>query len=437
MNIALLYGGRSGEHEVSINSAKGVYPPLCNLGHTIFLIAITLEGRWFLQKGQETKESTKKYEHIDDHLHTSENSDTKIQIGTTIQTDYPLTVVPGTGIFCEGEQLPLDVAFAVTHGFGGEDGNLQGLCLLANLPLCGCDTLGSAIGMHKQIASRLFSLEGIPTVPSLLVKEQDIQWLEGRADAPPSWLSMQRSITAINGTTLHIPTSGHQKTDATTKEHPNTTANLERWSQACLLLQKELGPSLFIKPEDSGSSLGVTALRSPAALSFKHAVLEAKKHSASVLVQTLIEPMDELECALLEAEDGTLIAAGPARVVDPGKMSNHFLSYAYKYAQVDSAYLQLPSMYAEKIEEQIRMYARQAFKAIAGGGYARVDFFVSGDTIYLNEINTSPGMTGKSHFPLLMKHAGYSMEQVLEILINLALKRKREEDQRTYRPPGA
>jgi len=388
MNVALIYGGRSGEHEVSINSAKGVYQPLCNLGHTVILVAITLEGRWFLQKGK--------------------------KIETTIATDCPLTVVPGKGLSSEGEHLPLDVAFAVTHGFGGEDGNLQGLCQLANLPLCGCDTLGSAIGMHKAIAAKLFSLEGIPTVPSLALGIQDIQWLEGRSGAPPSWFSVVRE-----NATVQTPT----KTD--------------RWSEACQMLQRKMGTSLFIKPEDSGSSLGVAALRTPEGNTFKQAVLEARNHSACILVQALIEPMDELECALLETEDGTLIAAGPARVVDPGKQSNHFLSYTYKYSQVDSAYLQLPSSYPENIEKQIRLYAKQAFRAIGGEGYARVDFFVSGDEIYLNEINTSPGMNSKSHFPLLMAHAGYSMEQLLQILIDHALRRKKEENLRTYRPPGA
>ena len=117
------------------------------------------------------------------------------------------------------------------------------------------------------------------------------------------------------------------------------------------------------------------------------------------------------------------------------KKSNHFLSYAYKYSRVDSAYLQLPSSYSESIEDQIRLFAKQAFTAIGAEGYARVDFFVSGEKIYLNEINTSPGMTAKSHFPLLMQHAGYSLEQVVQTLIDHALQRKREENLRSYRPP--
>lgn len=393
MNIALIYGGKSGEHEVSVNSAKGVYQPLCNLGHTVYLIAITLEGRWYLQKHK--------------------------TIELAIHRDAPLTIVPGKGIFCDEKLLSLDAAFAVTHGFGGEDGNLQGLCLLANLPLCGCDTLSSAIGMHKDIASKLFALEGIPTVPSQILTNQDIQWLEGKSEKLPFWVAMVRKDTPVHASGN---TSGTFETD--------------RWTEACLLLQEKLGKALFVKPEDSGSSLGVTALRAAEGSSFKQALLEAKKHSYSVLVQSLIEPMDELECALLEKEGGNLIAAGPALVVDPGKQNNHFLSYAYKYSQIDSAYLQLPSTYPEHIEEQIRLFAKQAFRAIKGEGYARVDFFVSGQKIYLNEINTSPGMTSKSHFPLLMHYSGYSMEQVLQTLIDHALQRKEEENLRTYRPPG-
>lgn len=388
MNIALIYGGRSGEHEVSLMSAKGVLTPLCNLGHTIYLIAITLEGQWYLQKT------------------------TTIQ--PVIETEHPLAVVPGKGIFSGSEHLPLDAAFAVTHGYGGEDGKLQGLCMLANLPLCGCDTLSSALGMRKEISARLFALEGIPTVPSVLLDRGALQWLEGRAAPPPSWISIHR--------------------ERATNSFPRQN---DRWSEACQVLQTSLGPSLFIKPEEGGSSLGVAALRSPEGESFRRAVQEARKQSASVLVQTLIEPMDELECALFETEEGELVVAGPALVVDPGKKSNHFLSYQYKYSQVDSAYLCLPSTYSHTIEEQIRLYARKAFKAIGAAGYARIDFFVSGEKIYLNEINTSPGMTEKSHYPLLMSHAGYSMEEVLSSLIKQALEKKREEQTRCYHPPEA
>ncbi|HKL56855.1 MAG TPA: D-alanine--D-alanine ligase [Sphaerochaeta sp.] len=384
MNIALIYGGRSGEHEVSVNSAKGVLKPLSHLGHTLHLIAITLEGRWFLQKTGE--------------VHAS------------IQTDHPLTIVPGQGIFCGSEQLPLDAAFAVTHGFGGEDGNLQGLCMLANLPLCGCDTLSSALGMHKQKAAKLFALEGIPTVPSLLLDRQALLWLEGFTSNPPPWMEGPEM-------------------------NPGFDMEETRWAQACRSARLKVGSSLFIKPEDSGSSLGVSALRLPGGPSFKQAVREAARHSASVLVQALIEPMDELECALLETEDGTLVVGGPALVVDPGKQSNHFLSYAYKYSQTDSAYLHLPSSYPEQTEEQIRTYARQAFRSIGSEGYARVDFFVSEGKIYLNEINTSPGMTAKSHYPTLMQHAGFSMERVLTTLIEHALRRKDEQQSRSYLPP--
>ncbi len=451
MNIALIYGGRSGEHEVSINSAKGVYPPLCNLGHTVYLIAITLEGRWFWQnrrdrkrqdpihgKGTTMQTAGNTGNSRDLKLDDSNAATQQMPIERAIRTDSPLTIVPGEGIFCGKEKLPLDAAFAVTHGFGGEDGNLQGLCMLANLPLCGCSTLPSAIGMHKDIASRLFALEGIPTVPSQILHSHAVKWMEGEQGTPPCWFAMQNTTFAGTGAKGKRSDCTSSNTTIQPPDKPlQAQTGIERWAEACRILQKKLGPSLFIKPEDSGSSLGVTALRTPDGLSLRQAVLEARRHSGSVLVQTLVGPMDELECAVLETEKGNLIVAGPALVVDPGKQTNHFLSYAYKYTQVDSAYLQLPSLYPEEIEEQIRMYAKQAFRAIGAEGYARIDFFVSGESIYLNEINTSPGMTSKSHYPTLMGHAGYSMEEVLKMLIEGALRRKREETLRTYRPPEA
>lgn len=382
MNIALFYGGRSGEHTVSLRSAQGVYQPLLNLGHTVYLVAITVEGTWYLQTPK-----------------------TEGDIPLPIQEDTPLTIVAGKGLFTQGNPIHIDAGFAVTHGFGGEDGNLQGLCLLANIPLCGCDTLSSALAMHKEHATQLFAYHGIPTVPFHIVTPRDIQWLEGHIEQPPSWLQGEKRESK------------------------------DRWLSALTALQASLGQSLFIKPEDSGSSLGVAALRTSDANLLRLAVLEASLHSAKVMIQSLIEPLEELECALLEQEDGSLFVAGPALVVDPGKQDNHFLSYAYKYTQVDAAYLTIDSPLAARFSEPIQTYAKKAFRAIGGEGYARVDFFLSEEKLYLNELNTSPGMTEKSHYPALMAHAGYTMEQVLETLLEHALRRKRSEQQRIYTPP--
>lgn len=360
MLIGLIYGGKSGEHEVSINSAKGVYRPLCALGHQVVLIGITTEGLWFLQQGN--------------------------CIHTTIQRDLPLCVVPGKGLYCNNEPIPLDAALAVTHGYGGEDGNLQGLCLLANIPLCGCDTVSSALGMHKDLSSKLFEQAGIPTVPSVLLTKKDIERMD-----------------------------------------------MENLKQ---VLSAKLGPHLFVKPENSGSSLGVQALVNLDNDSLFQAIMEAHRYSERVLIQQLVQDMVEVECGLLDTSDRGLVVAGPGLVIDPAKQKQGFLSYEHKYGQVDTAHLQVPSLLPDELEQTIRTYAKLAFTAIKGEGYARVDFFVTQQKIFLNEINTSPGMTKTSHFPTLMQSLGYSMEQVLQILIDSALKKKVETDAYCYLPPG-
>ncbi|MGH0054247.1 MAG: D-alanine--D-alanine ligase family protein [Sphaerochaetaceae bacterium] len=356
MQVALLYGGRSPEHEVSINSAYTVHKALQEAGHSVLLIAITLEGRWFLQR----------------------------ELRQKIDTTQPLLLQPGLGIYWGKEKLEIAAAFATTHGYQGEDGNLQGTCLLCNIPLCGCDTASSAIGMHKAIASALFSANGIPTVPSCTLDSYQLKTL-GK--------DLFNSVIA------------------------------------------SLGKDLFIKPENSGSSVGVQALPQATYPMFLEAVETAAQYSERVLVQKYMEATTEVECALLRTEDGTLHVAGPGRVIDPAKEAAGFLSYAHKYGQVDTAHIQVPAGLNADIEEKIRTYARTAFLAIKADGYARVDFFLQGESIFLNEINTSPGMTTLSHYPVLMASIGYDLPHVLDALISHALHRASAEKGRHYTPP--
>ncbi len=356
MQVALLYGGRSAEHEVSINSALTIHQALLQAGYSVLLIAITLGGRWFLQH----------------------------ELNRQFDTSQPLMLRPGLGIFKGEEKLPVDAAFATTHGYQGEDGNLQGTCLLCNIPLCGCDTLSSAIGMHKAIASALFSAHGIPTVPS----------------------------TTIDCYQLNTLNRGLFDTICATH-----------------------GQNLFIKPENAGSSVGVKALTNSTYHAFLEAVEDAKRYSERVLVQPFMKSIVEVECAILRTEDGTLHVAGPGRVIDPAKDKEGFLSYAHKYGQIDTAHIHVPAKLPPAMENQIRNYARNAFLAIKADGYARVDFFVQGEDIFLNEINTSPGMTGQSHYPVLMASIGFDLPSVVTSLVNHALQRKREERGRCFTPP--
>ena len=355
MRIGLIYGGRSAEHTVSIESAKGVHQALLQLHHEILLIGISKEGKWYLQQ----------------------------HIVNPIQCTEPLFLLPADGIYSNKGKLSIDVAFATTHGTGGEDGNLQGLCFLCNIALCGCSTVSSALGMHKALASKLFAAHNIPVVPSITIdSQQDIE-------------------------------------------------DIQLFEMIC----SELGKDLFVKPESSGSSIGVQALKQASHRALVKAVNDALLYSDRVLVQKLIDPLIELECGILRTQAGALVVAGPGRVVDVAKDQDACLSYRHKYGPVNTAYLQIPSMVSSDIENRIKDYAISAFTAIACDGYARLDFFVQEEQVYLNEINTIPGMTEKSHYPILLASSGYAMPEVLEHLMHDAVRRFKEEQSREYRAP--
>lgn len=358
MTIALVYGGRSTEHTVSIASAMTMSKALKGAGYTVMNIAITLEGRWYLQSDE---------------------------VSRVIETTQAIHAVPGFGLCLQDTKLPIDAVFATTHGYGGEDGNLQGLCLLLRLPLCGCDTVSSALGMHKELASLLFAQAGIPTVPTLLLGRDQLKRM-------------------------------------------NYEALLEQ-------VQKSLGTDVFVKPENSGSSVGVSALKNCDVSSLQRAITLARLYSERVLVQKLIQPLMEVETAILQTIDQDLVVAGPGLVIDPAKEEVGYLSYTHKYGQVDTAHIRIPSGLDAQTEEKIRAYARTAFLAIKGDGYARVDFFVSDNQIYLNEINTFPGLTNTSHYPALMASRGYDLPSICKHLVADALKRSEEEQQRIYTPP--
>ncbi|AEV30959.1 ATP-grasp enzyme, D-alanine-D-alanine ligase [Sphaerochaeta pleomorpha str. Grapes] len=383
MHVALLYGGRSSEHNVSIKSAQNIYTILKKLGHAVLPIGISLSGTFHLQEDKPIQE--------------------------TIDQRQNVTVLPGLGFSCNNNLLPIEVAFPVTHGMGGEDGNLQGLCFLAQIPLCGCDTVSSALGMHKELAQQLFASAGIPTVPTLSLNANAIAWLKEVEGA---------SLPAFLG------------------EHFFCSTCTTRIEIALPRILKQLGPSLLVKPENSGSSVGVTALKTPTGETLLSAIAYAAKFSECVLLQRLIEPMVEIECAVLTTQDKGLLVAGPGLVIDPAKQNAGFLTYAHKYGQIDTAHMQIPSTLDGETEKTIRDYAKKAFLSIKGDGYARVDFFFSDGLLYINEINTLPGMTATSHYPVLMQSCGYSLEQVVQTLLDHTILRAQEEKGRTYVPPG-
>ncbi|MFA5447010.1 MAG: D-alanine--D-alanine ligase [Sphaerochaeta sp.] len=355
MRVALIYGGRSTEHVVSISSAKNVYQSLIASSHQVTSIAIALDGQWFLQPGEPS---------------------------VSIERSTPVHLLPGKGFFVGKAKLSVDVAFAPTHGQGGEDGDLQGLCRLCDIPLVGCDTLSSSVGMYKMATQSLCLQAGIPTIPTLLISALD------RINMP----LFEKAIS-------------------------------------------DFGKDLFIKAEASGSSVGVYALKAARFAAFDRAIAQARQYSERVLIQPLITPLMEIECAILERRDGTLIVSEPGRVIDPGASTVGFLDYHHKYTAQGGAYMALPCGLEDEMVQQIKEYARRTFQVIKGNGYARVDFFVSSKTIYMNEINTAPGMTEQSHWPALMAHAGWALNTALDELLAGSVEHHRRLNTLIFAPP--
>lgn len=399
MNIALVYGGRSTEHEVSVNSAKSVFKALVAAGYGIVCIGIAKDGTWHLQDPSQTSDALP---------------------GPVLPTERDgVHVKPGDGFWNGHAKLAIDAVLPVTHGTEGEDGRLQGLCDLAHVPCVGCDAPSSTIGMHKEVAKRMFEDVGIPVVPSITLRMEDLAWLAEDDDAElPRFIAgfIDRAISA----------------------RPLSVTRTELFHKA---VKELLGNAIVVKPESGGSSVGVTILpdledvrrndqREEQEDKLLLAVANAAEVCDSVLLETLVTPMDEVECAVLETSDEGLVIGGPGMVCDPRHETAGFLSYEHKYGDDDPATMKIPAPIPMRHAEQIRQYAKLAFKAIGCNGYARVDFFITQDAgkaterqIYLNEINTLPGMTLLSHYPCLIASEGYDMPKMLQVVIEEAIER--------------
>lgn len=343
-NIAILFGGRSGEHEVSCVSAASVLSNLSPL-HEIVLIGIDKEGRWYQQDIPGT---------VPDVL--SIDSDTSRRI----------SVMPGAGLTgADGMELEIDVVLPILHGSYGEDGTIQGLLEIARIPYAGSGVLGSAVGMDKDLAKHIWLHAGYPVVP---------------------W------VTLISGT-----------------EESKSTVMAER-------LFAELGTPLFVKPANAGSSVGVSRVETAAEL--RDAVQKAWIHDRKILVEKAIDGR-EIECSVMGYS--TPVSFPPGEIVPAG--GYNFYDYEAKYTDPDGALLQVPAELSEPVSERIRSLAVQAYKAVDAGGLARVDFLLekTTDEIFINEINTMPGMTAISLFPRMAAAGGLDFTSMLEKLIEGAL----------------
>ncbi|MEE9448233.1 MAG: D-alanine--D-alanine ligase family protein [Arenicellales bacterium] len=352
INLLILFGGRSCEHAVSVISAQSLVESIQNLPVNIQFIGITEQGQWRFD------------ERADINALISEG---------VVNPDAGIAVLPdlnhaGSFIDLSNAQAldyKTDVLFPVLHGPYGEDGTIQGLFELFDVPYVGCGVAASACGMDKLLSKKLFEAAGIPQADYLEVQAHE-------------WAHESSNILDEIDQDLNYP--------------------------------------LFVKPANMGSSVGIRKVDSKATLA--EAIDYALKFDLKVLVENGFEGMAEIECAILGNEDLEASVAGEIRA------GAEFYDYDAKYVE-DTASVHIPAAISEIASDKVQQYAQQAFVAIGGSGLARVDFFVDTktDDVYINEINTIPGFTPISMYPKLMQASGLPYAALVAKLIELAIER--------------
>jgi D-alanine-D-alanine ligase len=352
LRVALLFGGKSAEHEISLISARNIYSAMDKKKYRVVAAGIDKQGRWFIDKEARL---------LSDPTRTVVDS----------RAGRAATVVPGGG----GDALALlaspsgigkiDVVFPVLHGPFGEDGTVQGLLRLADLPFVGAGVLGSAVGMDKDVMKRLLRDAGIPV---------------GR------FLVFRRA---------------------------------EREALSYSLVKRKLGLPLFVKPANLGSSVGISKVGRKS--DFARAVAEAFRYDDKVIVEEFIAGR-EIECSVLGNDKP--IASLPGEIV----VAHDFYSYDAKYIDDQGARLKIPARLPTPIVKRVRDLALRSYKALCCEGMARVDFFVQAHgRVLVNEINTIPGFTKISMYPKMWEASGLSYPRLIDRLIRLALDRARRE----------
>ena len=348
LRVGLLFGGRSVEHEVSLASATSIHNALDPARYEITLIAVDREGRWRLGNPALPPEATLRGEVVN------------------------LPAAPGEHRLVSSDPGPiepapaLDVIFPIIHGRGGEDGSLQGLLELADVPYVGSGVLGSALQMDKETAKRLLQGAGLPVLPWVLIRQRD---LRGNAEA------------------------------------------------ALELALREIGLPLFVKPANQGSSVGISKVSKPAEL--LPALREAARYDSKILCERAVDAR-EIEVALLGID--------PIEASLPGEIRPHHEFYDYEAKYVDEATeLLVPAPLEPEQIRRVQGLAVQAMQVLEGEGLGRADFLLERETgeFFLNEVNSLPGFTEVSMFPRLWEASGLAYPALLDRLIELALERHR------------
>jgi D-alanine-D-alanine ligase len=362
IRVAVVFGGRSSEHAVSCSTAASVLRALDRERYDVVPIGIATDGRWVLvaddpgplelRPGQRPQVST----------------DGPAVLVPTSTASRSLSVLePGAVPRSLGE---VDVVLPLLHGPFGEDGTLQGLLELTDVPYVGSGVLASAAAMDKQFMKVLLAGAGLPVGPHVVVT--DAEWQRDPAAA-------QESVAA-------------------------------------------LGWPVFVKPARAGSSMGVSKVTEPGALAA--AIEAAREHDPKVVVEAAVVGR-EIECGVLESLEGGGPETSPLGEIEVLGDAHEFYDFDAKYLDEEHLRLTCPADVPEEIAEQIADYAVRSFQALGCEGLARVDFFLTATAeVVVNEVNTMPGFTPVSMFPLMWATAGLDYPALVDRLLQLALARR-------------
>ncbi len=377
LRVGVLYGGRSGEHEVSLASAASVFANLDRTRYEPVPIRIEKDGRWALADKPPTtmvagevieqariEAARPMREGREVHFVARPSDETILSIDRTAGRDAEIPSAIVTG-------LSLDVIFPMLHGPYGEDGTIQGLLELANIPYVGAGVLASAVGMDKGVMKVVFAARGLPVCPYRVILRHEWE---------------------ANTVTL--------------------TAELERG----------LRYPMFVKPANLGSSVGISKARNTQELAAAMAL--AGSFDRKIVIEAAVPDAREIECAVLGNDEP--VASVPGEIIP----SREFYDYESKYLDEGSRSV-IPADLPAEIVEKVRRLSIEAFKAIDGAGMSRVDFLLSrtDNALFVNEVNTIPGFTTISMFAKLWAASDLGYPALLDRLIALALERHAEKQQ--------
>lgn len=336
INVAVLYGGKCAEHEVSLQSGATICAWLDKNKYSLLPVYIDKSGAWYLQQS------------------CMEHANQKRVFPVAGEKDFNL-------ITAAGEKIKADVFFPVLHGQYGEDGSVQGLFEQMNAAYAGCDVTASAVGMDKQISKLIAQKAGMNILEDILLSS-------------PSQVN-KKNVAAM-------------------------------------------GYPVFVKPVRQGSSVGVTRVNGEAEL--EEAVKHAFKFDTRVMIEKGVDKVREIVCAIIGGGETAQVSC--CGEIIPKKFD--FFNYDAKYNSDDGVDFVRPAKVKEETSLKIKQHTKKFFGLIAGAGFARVDFFISSDEtkIYFGEINTIPGYTSHSLFPQLWQACGMENSQVLDVIIDTALK---------------